>query len=65
MSCSSIAAVQSKLLLSLFAVFSGDVTEHALTQWGYWTTVSSSRRKYAVSANLFRGISIEKSYLGP
>ncbi|KFY79552.1 hypothetical protein V499_01484 [Pseudogymnoascus sp. VKM F-103] len=44
MSPSTIAAAQCKLLLSLFAVFSGDVTEQALTQWGYWTTEYRLRR---------------------
>jgi hypothetical protein len=36
---STIAAVQCKLLLGLFAVFSGDMTERALSKLGYWTTV--------------------------
>lgn len=35
-----IAAVQCKLLLSLFAVFGEDASGLALTKLGFWMTVS-------------------------
>ena len=39
LSRSSTAAVQCRMLLGMFAIFSGDQTERAVSRAGYWSTV--------------------------
>ena len=67
MSPSTIAAVQCKLLLGLFAVFRGDMTERALSKLGYWTTVSQLMRTLDISfeADEIPGIPSAESCVEP